>query len=791
MGEVYAATEVADGRRVALKLLHTTLTAADRSRFLREGQLAASIDHPNSVYVFGSEEVDGMPFIVMELLAGGTLKDRVEREGPLGTVEAVDAILQVISGLDAALHGGILHRDVKPSNCFVDLDGTVKIGDFGLSISTLGRGMDTLSEGRIQGTPQFAAPEQLRGEPLDVRADIYAVGGTLHYLLTGHAPFDAPNLAAIISCVLTTPSPRASSLQRSVPRDLDAIIAGCLSKRPEGRPTQYRELYEALRPFSSQLPAPAPLPVRTAAGAVDLLLLLPLTGALALGSYRSSFAEQALGFCGMLLYFAAPEGRFGKTAGKWLCGIQVISSDEGRRPGLSRSLSRALLFTFVWHLSPATIFAADTVGHGALAAALRFAGLFVTYAVLGALFRTARRRNGYTALHDAITSTRVALLPATAAFELPAADIPLQPATESGRVGPYRIIGTVGAVDGGRLLSASDDVLNRKVWIYLSEPGTPPVTPERRTLARPARLRWLAGDRMPGQSWDAYEAPTGAPLDALPLEARSWRLVRGWLVELATEIERSLRDGVLPRLAVDRVWIASRGHVRLIDFVTDEVDPADAHAGRAVQRFLAEVARGALPAQIEYGARYHLPQSAQQVLAQLDCAGFETVHTARVALEALLARPDRVSLRRRAASMLLPGLPLLIQAIAVAVALGMMRRTAYGPILLAQLTLFGMVSVASAGISPGGVVLRLWEIAVADYAGSAVSRVRAMGRNALAWSPLFVATAVLIVTDLGPAYDNFLSLTAVICWLAGAAYALVNPERGLQDRLSGTWLIAR
>ena len=138
MGEVYEAEHEETRRPVALKVLSRALNdSTDRSRFLREGRLAASVSHPNSVYVYGKEEIEGVPVIAMELVSGGTLKDRVERQGPMRPADAVDAILQVIDGLEAAASKGVLHRDVKPSNCFVDRDGTVKIGDFGLSMSTL------------------------------------------------------------------------------------------------------------------------------------------------------------------------------------------------------------------------------------------------------------------------------------------------------------------------------------------------------------------------------------------------------------------------------------------------------------------------------------------------------------------------------------------------------------------------------------------------------------------------------------------------------------------------------
>src|SRR4030095_16922713 len=129
MGEVYEAESLETGRRLALKLLRSRLERSeDRARFLREGQLAASISHPHTVYIFGSEEIAGLPVISMELLPGGTLKERVASNGPLAPQDAVAAIMDIIGGLDAAQAAGVLHRDIKPSNCFIDEDGAVKVG---------------------------------------------------------------------------------------------------------------------------------------------------------------------------------------------------------------------------------------------------------------------------------------------------------------------------------------------------------------------------------------------------------------------------------------------------------------------------------------------------------------------------------------------------------------------------------------------------------------------------------------------------------------------------------------
>ena len=120
MGTVYEAEQLATGRRVALKMLGQQLDSPDmRQRFLREGRLAARVNHPNSLFIFGSEEVEGLPVITMEIAGSGTLKDKLKKRGPLPVAEAVDAILDVISGLESALAGGVLHRDIKPSNCFV------------------------------------------------------------------------------------------------------------------------------------------------------------------------------------------------------------------------------------------------------------------------------------------------------------------------------------------------------------------------------------------------------------------------------------------------------------------------------------------------------------------------------------------------------------------------------------------------------------------------------------------------------------------------------------------------
>jgi len=255
MGAVYEAEHLESGRRVALKVLSHSLDSPEaRGRFLREGRLAASVNHPNSVYIYGTEEVEGTPAIAMELVPGETLKDRVRRQGPMPVAEAVDAILQIIEGLEAAQALGVLHRDVKPSNCFVEAGGTVKVGDFGLSISTKAREKTHLTTtGTFLGTPAFSSPEQLKGDELDVRSDIYAVGVTLYYLLTGKTPFRGDNLIRFIATALEQPAASPATFRRDIPKGLCAAVLRCLEKQPARRPPRRRPRPQ--RPRRGQGPA--------------------------------------------------------------------------------------------------------------------------------------------------------------------------------------------------------------------------------------------------------------------------------------------------------------------------------------------------------------------------------------------------------------------------------------------------------------------------------------------------------------------------------------------------------
>ena len=446
MGEVYEAEQLETGRRLALKVLRDTLRGDDdRARFLREGQLAASISHAHTVYIFGSEEVGGAPAITMELLSGGTLKDRVTAEGPMPPSAAVSAVLDIIGGLDAAQAGGILHRDVKPSNCFVDADGDVKVGDFGLSISTLTRDVrHELGTTGFEGTPQFAAPEQLRGEPLDVRADIYAVGATLYYLLTGRPPLDAPDYRALVSKVASEKPLSPRVLRRAIPRGLAAVVLRSLAKAPAGRPQSYAELADLLRPYQSARDVAAPLGTRLIAWIADsaivsVMVWLLVSSAWTVGVTLESAALllrlSAWSWLASVIYYLVLEGGWGASPGKRLMGLRVTSQTPSESN--ARWWLRVGLRTVVFHVPTVIYFMG--AARGPTVSGLVYTALSLLLTIL--LFSTARRGNGWTGVHELLSRTRVVernVRPVASAAPKPSPADLVPPLSSLRRVGPVR-----------------------------------------------------------------------------------------------------------------------------------------------------------------------------------------------------------------------------------------------------------------------------------------------------------------------------------------------------------------
>lgn len=584
MGVVYEAEELETRRRVAIKVLRRRFDSpTDRARFLREGRLAASINHPNSVYVYGTEEIDGTPTISMELVPGGTLQRRVKRAGPMRVAAAVDAILQIIAGLEAAQAIGILHRDIKPENCFEDADGTIKIGDFGLSISTAARAEANITAtGAIVGTPAFCSPEQLRGDELGAYTDMYSVGGTLFYLLTGRVPFEGHNIAQLTANVLEKPVPSPRDLRKEIPKGLASAIQRCLAKQPTERFKSYNDLRQALAPYSSVAPTPATLSLRCVAGMLDMLVINIVMTTTALSfcknplsmvvdfAYESPLKALLLAFVVTLatgLYYGIFEGIWGAAAGKAICRLRVVQADRSP-PGIFRALLRALLYIVPPLLPYWIAFSGDPKQMLSSPSPIQFTIQFSYYIVLGLLFCTVRRRNGFAAVHDLATKTRVISRGALEARPVLSAVDELPPAVDAKpTIGPYHVLETLQTGADEQWLLGYDLRLLRKVWIRTLPPGAPSVAAPLRNVSRVGRLRWLTGRRSPEENWDAFEGISGQPLLRLIGDRQPWRQVRFWLFDLAREIGAAEKDGTLPAtLTLDRIWITGEGRAKLLDF---------------------------------------------------------------------------------------------------------------------------------------------------------------------------------------------------------------------------------
>jgi hypothetical protein len=261
MGTVYEAEHTALGRRIAIKVLHAHVAKMPDAvkRFAREARAAAEIGHPNIVEVFDTGTHLGEPFLVMELLRGETLADRLSRPETVACHEACRIVGCVLSALASAHAKGIIHRDLKPENVFL-LAGAaapaVKLLDFGISkFRRSGATLEqTTQEGVPLGTPAYMAPEQWMGRrDIDHRADLFAVGVMLYELLTGGLPYEGANQAELfLEIVRGTSVPVApSELEPDVPTALDAVVRRALERDPARRFTSAREFVDALRPHGA------------------------------------------------------------------------------------------------------------------------------------------------------------------------------------------------------------------------------------------------------------------------------------------------------------------------------------------------------------------------------------------------------------------------------------------------------------------------------------------------------------------------------------------------------------
>lgn len=667
MGAVYEAEHRGNGRRLAIKVLGQTFGVPEaRARFLREGILAATVNHPNSVYVFGTEEIEGTPVIVMELVRGGTLRDQIRR-GPMEPGRAVDAILQVIDGLRAAAQKGVLHRDIKPANCFRSPDGTVKVGDYGLSISAIASNQSQLTaSGILLGTPAFASPEQLRGEDLDLRSDIYSVGATLYSLLTGHAPFEAENVVQSVALALDRPPTPLTEHVPSIQADLARIVERCLAKQPKDRFQTYEALSDALEPFGSETAALAPLGTRFVAWMIDFAFLCTLTLiGVAVGSlvgWKPSIFW--ILFSLLWIYFPVLDDAFGGTPGKKVLGLRLIAVGKPV-PRLVRGFLRTFLFTaphIVNKLIPTSIyeiFCKGTLGWNdppvfSYEIAALFADCVLGISFLFLPFLNAVFGKGIPWL-DRLTGMRVVKIRSRRfSSNNIAAAVPVESpiAGDSGaiRMGSFRVLGLLGK----NWFEAIDETLQRRVWIRTLPIHSPALSESRKSIARTTRLRWVSGVRTETEAWDAFEAISAEALPASPLV--HWSIVRGWLLDLVEEIRLASQEGTLPpSLRLDLIRVNRGGRLTLLD---EEISASETPSGngvstQGVQALLIELCKRSLDAG-------RLPLHAAELLKRLSAERFENLAVLEANLRSLISKPAEISRGLKLASIAMGLAPLLL-----------------------------------------------------------------------------------------------------------------------------------
>jgi hypothetical protein len=248
MGEVYLATQSFPERKVALKLLPHELASdgAFRERFIRESNAAASVEHPNIVPVYGAGDADGELYIAMRYVEGEDLRALLDREGPLPPERAVRICAQIAEALEEAHEHGLVHRDVKPGNILISKGDRAYLTDFGL-IRRSKLETDLTKTGQFMGTVDYVAPEQIKGEGVDGRADVYSLGCVLYECLTGDRPFGRETEVATLYAHLEDPPPNSSAKRPELPPVLDEVVAKAMAKRPDERYGTSGELARASR----------------------------------------------------------------------------------------------------------------------------------------------------------------------------------------------------------------------------------------------------------------------------------------------------------------------------------------------------------------------------------------------------------------------------------------------------------------------------------------------------------------------------------------------------------------
>lgn len=828
MGSVYEAVEAHSGRRVAVKLIasESGVSKDTLERFRQEGRLASVIAHPRCVFVLAADEEAGRPYIVMELMPGVTLNHVVEKNGPLAVADAVVKILDAIEGLQEAHRLGVIHRDVKPGNCFLAEDGRVKIGDFGLA-KALSAGAHLTKTGSFLGTPLFASPEQIRNDPLNEQTDVYSVAATLYFLLTGRAPFQNEEATATMARIVSEPAPSPRIFRPEIPAALDKVILRGLERNRDHRWRDLEEFRAALAPFAGNPLSIAGLWRRLGASVIDLCLLQLGGATVALlivtklfeleidpGSFRSYF--NVLDICGCFFYFAFFEGLWGWSLGKALLRLRVRSASGSERPGWRRIVPRSFLFSLLVRGDALLGIAGNTWG----VAFLSGEALVWTVPLLGLALvaSTMRARNGYRGLHEWFSGTRVIALPLPSRRRVLRARLPGRPLLNLRhpkdlwkRVGAFEIRGAVRWTPELKILVGEDPSLKRTVLIWHRPVSLAPLSDARRGADRATRLRWLAGGKEGGFQWDAFLAPVGSPTIDLVKEYDhfSWTEARPLVEDLAGELAIAAREATIPeQLTVDQVWLLPNGQIQLLDMgFTDaigdfsELNEPEMKGLSFLHRFAALLLEGkARSANTGEGhIRAVLPGHAAEMLARLrgEPRPYASLDQFQAALKETQNRPTELTRSGRWGHAVLS---LGFHLAAMLLYVNLLLRYSPGFGIWNRLVYvggFAALCMIWTCCTRGGITIPISGVRLVNAAWQKGSRLRCAWRTLWLWAPLVVyfgfidwlATKVFDVREnsvLGT-LDLFLFLFVI----AHFAFTLWSPSQSYHDRIAGTYLAPR
>lgn len=580
MGQVFEAADPS-GNAVALKLLSPrwTQSAESLERFRQEGKIASTINHPRCVFVKAADEDNGQPYIVMELMSGRTLRDLKAEHDHLPIADAVRATLDVLEGLEEAHSHGMIHRDIKPANCYLEANGRVKVGDFGLARSVVSDS-ELTQTGDFIGTPLFASPEQVKGQAIDIRTDIYSVCATLYYLLTGKAPFAGSSPTSVIAKIVSEDPQSIRELNPQVPVLLERIVMRGLQRDRNARFQSISEMRDALEPFVSGRYAIAAWGRRFAATSLDSLITGLLGGIVAFVLPVSSdslvipFGTYVTLTFPVVSYYLIFEGWKNASPGKWLLQLHIVNQSDGERPTHRRLVLRTIFGMLLMGFgSDLLIYAVLDSTQSEARLALQWLGYLSSYLVILSPLLLTRR--GRLLLHDQLSGTMVVDRPQVnlqQQLAIRAADYhpPLLAATGyPAQLGQFTVAGLVSVSDQTAILAAHDAKLERDIWLHLQPEDTPEPTAARRNCARTSRLRWLTGGYQHPWRWDAYAACQGAPLKhwTATESTLTWKTTRGLLVQLIEEIHHSALDQTQLKVqSMDQIWLDNRGRLSVIDW---------------------------------------------------------------------------------------------------------------------------------------------------------------------------------------------------------------------------------